>query len=376
MDALEVRGAVPNRVSLLLGQFAPGAVDGHPGAAGTQAELLFPLLRLVAPPGCDGVLVKGEPGIGTDQLGVDADGGPEALAARTRPDRVLEGEEFRGGFDERAPIDFETVIESDPLTGVRPNHIRRAPPFEKCRLQGVCEPGSGCRVRVHGEPVDDQFERGKPVERVGPAGQPTRLQQFIERNGVPFPQHPAEPLLPQEFQPVGSPLPRRPLHRRRHQEPPPLRMPPDPLRYIRRPVPLHLAPRHRIDRPPDAGKEEPEIILQLRPSPHRRARPPHRCSLLDGDGRRDAVDAIHIRLVQPAQKLPCVAAETLHIPALPLSEERIERQRALARARKSRDDRHLSLGDGDRYVLEVVNPSAPNANVHCISLTPESYVGF
>lgn len=51
--------------------------------------------------------------------------------------------------------------------------------------------------------------------------------------------------------------------------------------------------------------------------------------LVDGDGRRQALDGINIGFVHLAQKLAGVGGQTLHVTPLALSEDRVEGQELL-----------------------------------------------
>ncbi len=82
----------------------------------------------------------------------------------------------------------------------------------------------------------------------------------------------------------------------------------------------------------------------------------------DGDGRRDAVDPVGVRLVQLLEELAGIRRERLDVSALPFGVERVERQRALPRP--------ADPGDGDQPIerqveihpLEVMGPHAAQAD--------------
>ena len=64
---------------------------------------------------------------------------------------------------------------------------------------------------------------------------------------------------------------------------------------------------------------------------HRRARRAHRVGLVDRDRRRNAVDAIDLRLVHAVEELPRVRRERLDVAALTFGVQGVEDQRGLAR---------------------------------------------
>src|SRR5207253_3871496 len=64
-------------------------------------------------------------------------------------------------------------------------------------------------------------------------------------------------------------------------------------------------------------------------------------ALLDGDGGRDAFDAVHLRLVHPVEELARVRRKSFDIAALPFGKECIEGQRAFAAAAQAGNDDEL-----------------------------------
>ncbi len=82
---------------------------------------------------------------------------------------------------------------------------------------------------------------------------------------------------------------------------------------------------------PGAPREEQfEVIGQLRHGPHGGAGGPHRIGLVDGNRRRDAVDAVDLGLVHAVKKLPCIGGEGLHITSLAFGVNGVEGQRRFA----------------------------------------------
>ena len=95
----------------------------------------------------------------------------------------------------------------------------------------------------------------------------------------------------------------------------------------------------------DAGVEEFQELVDLGAGAHGGARVVRVHLLFDGDGGREAGDALHVGLVESAHELPRVGAQALHIAALPFGVERVEGQRRLARPRQARDDHQLVFRD-------------------------------
>ena len=107
-----------------------------------------------------------------------------------------------------------------------------------------------------------------------------------------------------------------------------------------------------------AREQQLQVIVELGHRADRGARGAHRVGLIDGDGRRNAVDAIHRRLVHAIQELARVGREGLDVATLALGVQRVEHQRGLARARDTRDHHQLVQRNVEREVLQVVLPRA------------------
>ena len=72
--------------------------------------------------------------------------------------------------------------------------------------------------------------------------------------------------------------------------------------------------------------EEFYVIANLRHGADGRARGFDSVALLDGNGGRDALDAVHLRLVHPIEELSRVRREGFDVAALSFGEERVERE--------------------------------------------------
>ena len=104
----------------------------------------------------------------------------------------------------------------------------------------------------------------------------------------------------------------------------------------------------------DAGVEDAEVIVDLGDGADGGARIAAGGLLLDADRRRQAGEVIDIRLLQLAEELPGVARQRFDVAALPLGVERVEGQRALARAADAGEDDQLVAGQVEIDVAEVV----------------------
>src|SRR3712207_8811357 len=71
---------------------------------------------------------------------------------------------------------------------------------------------------------------------------------------------------------------------------------------------------------------------------------------LDGDGRREPRDGVHVRLLHHLQELPGVGREALDVAALALGVDRVEGERGLARAGQ-RSEEHTSELQSRQYLV-------------------------
>ena len=78
------------------------------------------------------------------------------------------------------------------------------------------------------------------------------------------------------------------------------------------------------------GKQQTKIIINFRYRPHRGTGIAPRRLLVDGNGRRQSFNVIHIRFVHLSQKLAGIGGQAFHITALPFRVNRIKSQRTLA----------------------------------------------
>ena len=118
---------------------------------------------------------------------------------------------------------------------------------------------------------------------------------------------------------------------------------------------LHFQPAHGGIGPADAGEEEPQEVVDFRGGGDSGAGVPDVHLLLDGDGRGDALDHLHVGLGHAAQELAGVRRQALGEPALALGEQRVEREGRLPAPGDARDHHEPVPRDLHRYVLEVVD---------------------
>ncbi len=104
----------------------------------------------------------------------------------------------------------------------------------------------------------------------------------------------------------------------------------------------------------DVRVEQAQVIVNLRGGGDDGARAGAGAALLDGDGRGEALDEVHVRLLHLVEELPGVGGEGLDVFALALGVDGVEGERRLARAAQAGDDHQLVARDVQREVLEVV----------------------
>src|ERR1700747_3668987 len=110
----------------------------------------------------------------------------------------------------------------------------------------------------------------------------------------------------------------------------------------------------------DLGKEQFEVIVQLGHGANSGAGGFYRPTLIDGNGRGNTLDALHIRLVHPVQKLACVSREAFDITSLSFGVKNVEGQRGFSRTAYAGDDGKSVEGNLQIEVLEVVLLGAAN----------------
>jgi hypothetical protein len=104
----------------------------------------------------------------------------------------------------------------------------------------------------------------------------------------------------------------------------------------------------------DAGVQQAEVVVEFGDGPDRRAGVVGGVLLVDGDGRREPLDVLDLRLVHLAEKVARVRGQRFDVAALALGVHRLEGERGLARPRQARDDGKGVARNLDIDVLEVV----------------------
>ena len=104
------------------------------------------------------------------------------------------------------------------------------------------------------------------------------------------------------------------------------------------------------------------MVADLGHRPDGGAGGPDGIALLDGDGRRDVLDAVDRRLVHAVEELAGVRGEGLDVPALALGVQGVEGEGTLPGAAEAGDDHEPTGGDFEVEVLEIVLADAKEAD--------------
>ena len=104
----------------------------------------------------------------------------------------------------------------------------------------------------------------------------------------------------------------------------------------------------------DARVEEAQVVVDFGDGADGGAGVVGDALLVDGDGGRQALDVVHIRLFHEAEELAGVGGEGLNVAALTLGVDGVKGEGALAGAGDAGDDDELIPGDGHVNILEAV----------------------
>ena len=113
----------------------------------------------------------------------------------------------------------------------------------------------------------------------------------------------------------------------------------------------------------DAGPEQAHVVVDLGDRADGAARVAAGGLLLDGDGRRQALDAVHVGLAHQFEELAGVGGQAFHVAALALGVDGVEGEGGLAGAAEAGDDGEAVARDLDVDVLEVVLARAADTDV-------------
>ena len=120
----------------------------------------------------------------------------------------------------------------------------------------------------------------------------------------------------------------------------------------------------------DAREQQAQVIIDFRGRRNGRARIARGIFLADRNGRGDAGDFVHVRLLDSFEKLPRVGGKRLDVTPLAFGVKRVEREAGLARTGNARHDRDRVVRNDEIDVLQVVYTSAADADLLDIAGDP------
>ena len=143
-------------------------------------------------------------------------------------------------------------------------------------------------------------------------------------------------------------------HRREQIKPRALGQSEDAVDHLRDGLALDRQPGRRRIGHADARPQKPHVVVDLGDRADGRARIARGGLLLDGDGRREAVDLVDVRLLHHLQELARISREALDVAALALGIDGVEGERGFARAGQPGEHHQGVARNVEIDILEVM----------------------
>src|SRR5205823_3301462 len=124
------------------------------------------------------------------------------------------------------------------------------------------------------------------------------------------------------------------------------------------------------------GEEQAQIVVDFRGCGDGGSRVRSGASLFDCNGRRQALDVVHLGLLHLVEKLPGVGGEGLDIFALSFGKDSVKSQRRFSRTAQPGDHDQPVAGNIKREILQVVFTRAADSDKflrHRAGIVPSSY---
>ena len=363
LEADVLRVAFQHPAPVLGRQVAPGDVGGHAALFREAQQVALALAVGLALPGLHRAAGQRLAFVRHHQAVVHADDAAEAAAGFAGAQRRVEGEAARrrlgvvdvalgaveiGGEFPHGPL----TLALSPVSGGE----GRVAPSPRKRGEGWGE-GKGFDIHIH-PPLSDAQRRFQRLDDAGAlgAGEAEAVLHHFERlaaAGV----NARVALRLEQAQHLLLAVVVRHGHREGDDEARIARRAAAAdycgVNAFRRVAPHRLAAAAAMQ-PRRARVEQLEVVVQFRHGADGGARGAYRVGLVDGDGRRNAVDAIDLRLVHAVEELPRVGREGLDVAPLAFGIKRVEGQRGLARAGNAGDHDQLAGRDVEAEILQVV----------------------
>ncbi len=346
-------GAVEDNLALVFRQRLEGLLDVEAAVRGEACQQLE--IELVAPvPAADSAGGERQVRIGDDARRIEEADVAEAIALRAGAHRVVEGEQARLQFLQRVAAHRagEAGREEVLTAGIHLHRHGAAVGVDQRRLEGFGQ--ALARVGAYLEAIHHHVDGVLAVLR--------QLRQGVDVVHLAVHAQPHEALRAQLGEQVmlfalaaghdwGEDHQLGVFGQLQHV-----------VHHLRDALRRERLAVLRAVRRAGTGEEQAQVVVDLGDGADRRARVVAGGLLLDGDGRRETLDEVDIRLLHQLQELPRVGREGLHVAALAFGVERVEGQRGLAGTGQAGDHRQSVARQVEVQVLQVVRPRAADAD--------------
>ena len=132
---------------------------------------------------------------------------------------------------------------------------------------------------------------------------------------------------------------------------------------------LDFPPCFRVNAHGQTGENKLPVIIQPRHGPHRGAGCPDGVALMQGDGRKNILYGVHIRLVHAVHELAHVRGKGFHITPLAFRIQRVHGQTCFPRSGRSRHHRQPPQGNVHIHILQIMLTGAADADAPILTMT-------
>ena len=362
-------GTVHHDVALFFAQLVPGLIgrDAQLGHGVDHPAHRIAVLAVPAGRG-DGSLFQGQVRVGHDQIGVELHAHAQPLALRAGPVRAVETEGARLDLRKAAVTVHAGQVLAEQRIGrilavgnVVDDHHPVA--LLEGGLDGVGQAadrgprffrGLVFELARH-QPVDDDLDRVVLVA--------VQVDIVVDVVHLAVDAHAHEPGLADVLEDAFVAALAVLDDRRQYLDAPLRGHAQHGVDDLLRALGLDFLAAHRAVGNANPGVQQAQVVVDLSHGPDRGARVGAHALLVDGHRRTETLDLVDVGLFHLPQKLARIRAQTLHVAALPLREDRIESQRGLARAGQAGDDHQLVARDVHIHVLQIMFARAAHDNL-------------